>query len=347
MNEVSKEKEEQTPPQSYRSFSGVERAAILLLSLGEDDAAMVMRGLGPKEVQKVGVAMASLPHVSREIVHKILAEFITNAKGQSTLGVNSDAYIRNVIIKAVGEEKAKSILDLILLGASTKGMDTLKWMDPRAVADIVRLEHPQIIAIVLSFLESDQAAEVLSMLPERARPDILLRIATLSGVNPVALQELNDIMEKQFSGKTAVKSSGIGGVQISANILNYLEPSLEAQIMETMHSTDSEIASRIQDLMFTFENLLEMDDRSIQVLMREIPSEVLILALKASDEAMREKFYKNMSKRAAEMFKDDLESKGPIKLSDAQAAQKEVLSITKRLADAGEISLSKGGEQYV
>ncbi len=331
----------------HAAVSGVERAAILLLSLGEDDAAMVMRGLGPKEVQKVGVAMAGMPHVSREKVQAVLSDFVTIAQGQTALGVNSDSYIRNVIIKAVGEEKAKGILDLILLGASTKGLDTLKWMDPRAVADVIRLEHPQIIAIVLAYLESDQAAEVLSLLPERLRPDVLMRIATLEGINPVALQELNDIMEKQFSGKTAVKSSGIGGIKTTANILNHLDSTMESQIMEHIHETDSEMASNIQDLMFVFENLLEVDDRGVQTLLREVSSDILLVALKGSDDAMKEKFFKNMSRRAAEMLKDDLEAKGPVRLSEVETAQKEILAIARRMADAGEISLGASSEQYV
>ncbi|CAK0776188.1 flagellar motor switch protein FliG [Gammaproteobacteria bacterium] len=339
------ESSENTQPVQH--VSGVERAAILLLSLGEDDAALVMRGLGPKEVQKVGIAMAAMPHVSRETVQTVLSDFVETAQGQTALGVNSDSYIRNVIVKAVGEEKAKGILDLILLGASTKGLDTLKWMDPRAVADVIRLEHPQIIAIVLAYLEADQAAEVLSILPERVRPDILLRIATLEGINPVALQELNDIMEKQFSGKTAVKSSGIGGIKTTASILNFLDSAMESQIMENIHEVDSEMASRIQDLMFVFENLLEVDDRGIQALLREVASDTLLVALKGSDDAMKEKFFKNMSRRAAEMMKDDLENKGPVRLSDVETAQKEVLSIARRMADAGEISLGAGGEQYV
>ncbi|CAK0756817.1 flagellar motor switch protein FliG [Gammaproteobacteria bacterium] len=330
-----------------KALSGVERAAILLLALGEDDAAVVMRGLGPKEVQKVGIAMASVPHVSRETVQSVLSDFVNSAQDQTALGVNSDSYIRNVIVKAVGEEKAKNILDLILLGASTKGLDTLKWMEPRAVADVIRLEHPQIIAIVLAYLEPDQAAEVLSILPERVRPDILLRIATLEGINPIALQELNDIMERQFSGKTAVKSSGLGGIKTTASILNFLDSTMESQIMENIHEVDSEMASRIQDLMFVFENLLDVEDRGIQALLREVPSETLLLAIKGSDEAMKEKFFKNMSKRAAEMLKDDLDSKGPVKISEVEVAQKEILSIARRMADAGEISLSGGSEQYV
>jgi len=331
----------------FSALTGVERAAILLLTLGEDDAAFIMRNLRPKEVQKVGIAMASMPHVAHETVMKVLAAFIEMTQGQTALGINSENYIRNVITKAVGEEKAKGILDLITVGVSTKGLDTLKWMDPRAVADVVRLEHPQIIAIVLAYLEADQAANVLSLLSERIRADVLLRIATLEGINPVALQELNDIMERQFSGKSAVKSSGIGGLKTTANILNFLDSSIQAQIMESFQSADAELATRVQDLMFVFENLMEADDRSIQSLLREISQDTLLVALKGTEEGMREKFFKNMSRRGAAQLKDDIEAKGPVKLSDVETAQKEILGIARRMADAGEINLGGSGEQYV
>jgi flagellar motor switch protein FliG len=332
---------------SLATVSPVERAAILLLTLGEEDAAAVLRNLGPKEVQKVGIAMAGLSNVSRETVLAVLSEFTQTVGIQTALGMDSDSYIRNVLIKALGEEKARGLIDRILLGSSTKGLDTLKWMDPRAVADVIRLEHPQIIAIVLAYLDADQAAEVLCLLPERVHHDVLLRIATLDGINPVALQELNQIMEKQFSGKAGVKASLVGGVKIAASILNFLDSSLESQIMERIHEADSELATRMQDLMFVFENLLEVDDRGIQSLLREVSSDNLLIALKGADDAMKEKFFKNMSRRAAEMLREDLEAKGPVRLSDVETAQKEILSAARRMADAGEINLGNGGEQYV
>ncbi len=335
------------PGTALQTIAGAERAAILLLTLGEEDAASILRNLGPKEVQKVGISMAGQTNIPRDKVMSVLEGFLHEVENQTAIGVDSDSYIRNVLVKALGEDKAGGLIDRILLGANTKGLDTLKWMDPRAVADVIRMEHPQIIAIVLAYLEGDQAAEVLELLPERVRHDVLLRIATLDGVNPIALQELNEIMERQFTGKTAAKASMVGGIKTAANILNFLESAMESQIMERIHEVDGEIASRIQDLMFVFENLLDVDDRGIQTLLREVSSDNLLLALKGADEAMKEKFFKNMSKRAAEMMREDLEAKGPVRLSEVETAQKEILAVARRMADAGEINLGTGGEEYV
>ncbi|HKJ72027.1 MAG TPA: flagellar motor switch protein FliG [Gammaproteobacteria bacterium] len=329
-------------------FSGTERAAILLMSLGEQDAAQVLRHMGPKEVQKVGAAMAAMGNISRAQVTGVLEQFVDTVENQTSLGVGSDEYVRKVLVDALGEDKAGSLIDRILLGHNTKGLESLKWMDARAVAEIIRLEHPQIMAIVLSYLDSDHSADVLSYLPDRVRPDVLLRIATLDGIQPSALQELDEIMEKQFSGKDNVKASSVGGVKVAANILNFVETSMEAEILESLKETDGDLGQSIQDLMFVFDNLIDVDDRGIQALLREISSENLIIALKGADEGLREKIFKNMSKRAAEMLKDDLEAKGPVRLSEVEAAQKEILSIARRMADAGEIVLGgKGAEQYV
>jgi len=329
-------------------FSGTERAAILLMSLGEQDAAQVLRHMGPKEVQKVGAAMAAMGNISRAQVTGVLEQFVDTVENQTSLGVGSDEYVRKVLVDALGEDKAGSLIDRILLGHNTKGLESLKWMDARAVAEIIRLEHPQIMAIVLSYLDSDHSADVLSYLPDRVRPDVLLRIATLDGIQPSALQELDEIMEKQFSGKDNVKASSVGGVKVAANILNFVETSMEAEILESLKETDGDLGQSIQDLMFVFDNLIDVDDRGIQALLREISSENLIIALKGADESLREKIFKNMSKRAAEMLKDDLEAKGPVRLSEVEAAQKEILSIARRMADAGEIVLGgKGAEQYV
>jgi flagellar motor switch protein FliG len=253
-----------------------------------------------------------------------------------------------VLVQALGEDKAGGMIDRILRGANTKGLETLKWMDPRAVAEIIRLEHPQIIAIVLSYLESDQAAEVLQYFPERVRVDVIMRIATIDGIQPVALAELNEIMEKQFSGNTNVKTSTVGGVKSAADILNFLDSSIEADIMDNIKEVDSDFGQQIQDLMFVFDNLLDVGDRDIQTILREISSDSLVLALKGADDELKEKIFKNMSKRAAEMLRDDLEAKGPVKLSDVESAQKEILAVARRLAEAGDISLGgSGGDEYI
>lgn len=336
------------PEVNISKINGIERAAILLLSLGETDAAAVLRHMGPKEVQKVGSAMATLSNVSKDQVAAVLQDFATTVENQTNLGVGSEDYIRKVLVSALGEDKAGGVIDRILLGRNTKGLEALKWMDPRAVAEIIRLEHPQIIAIVLSYLESDQSAEVLGHLPERTRPDILMRIAALDGIQPSALHELDEILEKQFSGNTNVKSSSVGGVKAAANILNFVDSSQEGAIMDSIKEMDAEVGQKIQDLMFVFDNLIEIDDRGIQALLREVSSDSLLLALKGSDEGIKEKIFKNMSKRAAEMLRDDLEAKGPVKLSEVEGAQKEILAIARRMSESGDIVLGgKGADQYV
>jgi len=333
---------------STAKFSGVDRAAIFLLSLGETDAAQILKHMGPKEVQKVGAAMAAMANVSREQVQAILGDFIETVENQTALGVGSEEYIRRVMVDALGEEKAGTLIDRILLGRNTKGLESLKWMDARAVAEIIRLEHPQIMAIVLSYLDSDHAASVITYLPERVRIDVIMRIATLDGIQPAALAELDEIMERQFSGSNNVKSSSVGGVKAAANILNFVDSSMEGEIMELVKDADAELGQRIQDLMFVFDNLVDVDDQGIQALLREVSSDNLIIALKGADETVREKIFKNMSKRAAEMLRDDLEAKGPVRLSEVEIAQKEILAIARRMAEAGDIVLGgKGTEQYV
>lgn len=329
-------------------LDGTSRAAVLLLTLGEESAAEVLKHMGPKEVQRVGTAMAAMKNVPREQVSQVLQDFSETAREHTALGVGSEDYIRTVMMEALGEDKAKGLMDRILLGSSTKGLEALKWMDARAVAELIRLEHPQIQAIVLSYLDNDHAAEVISFFPERTRHDVLLRIATLDGIQPSALQELDDILERQFQGNQNVQSSSVGGIKAAADILNFVDSSLEGQILEAIKDVDAEIGQQIQDLMFVFDNLVEVDDRGIQSLLREVSSETLILALKGADEAMKEKIFSNMSKRAAEMMRDDLENKGPVRLSEVEGAQKEILAIARRMSESGELVLGgKGAEQFV
>ncbi len=336
-------------PEPTEKLNGTERAAVFLLSLGEEDAAQILKHMGPKEVQKVGAAMAALSNVSRTQVDEVLNEFVETVRNQTALGVGSEDYIRKVMIEALGEEKASPLIDRILLGSNTKGLEALKWMDARSVAEIIRLEHPQIMAIILSYLDSDQAAEVVNFLPKQVRSDVIMRIAALDGIPPSALAELDEILERQFaSGNANVKSSGVGGIKTAANILNFVDTAIEAEIMETIQDMDAEVSQQIQDLMFVFDNLADVDDSGIQALLREISSETLILALKGADENVKEKIFGNMSKRAAEMLRDDLEAKGPVRLSEVEAAQKEILAVARRMAEAGDIVLGgKGAEQFV
>lgn len=330
------------------SLNGIERAAVFLLSLGEEAASEVLRHIGPKEVHKVSAAMASMRKVSKEQVNIILNEFNEIVDDETALGVGSEEYLKSVLVKALGEDRAGNIIDRVLMGENVSGLEQLKWMDPRAIVEIIKLEHPQIISVVLSYLDSELSGEVLSMLPENTRADIVLRIATLDRLQPSALMELNNVIEKQFKGSDHLKSSSVGGLKTAAGMLNTMEPSAEALIIDRVSEVDSEMAEAIQDLMFVFDDLVSVDNRGIQMLLREISSETLVIALKGADDAIKEKIFENMSKRASEMLKEDLEAKGPVRLSDVEAAQKEILTIARRMEESGEISLSgKSSEEYV
>ena len=334
--------------ETHAARAGVDRAAILLLALGEQDAAQVLKHLDSRDVQRVGAAMAQLSGVSREEVSGVLANFAVNVEQQTSLGVGTDDYIRNVLIGALGPEKATAIIERILSGRSSRGLEALKWMEPRAVAGLLRYEHPQIIAIVLSYLAAEHAALVLMQLPEATRADVLMRVATLGGVHPNALNELDEVLEKQFASTSAgTSAAGFGGPKAAAEILNMVGAQ-EGPLIAQIAKTDEALSQKLQDLMFVFEDLLEVDDRGMQELLREVPGDKLIIALKAADDELKQKFFKNMSERAAQMMKDDLEARGPVRLSEVEAAQKEILVTTRRMADEGRLSLGgKGGETYV
>lgn len=325
----------------------LEQAAMLLMSLGEADAAEILKHLGPKEVQRLGTAMTQLSNVQQQEVEAVLSGFLNEVRTLTGLGMGSDNYIRNMLVTALGEDKANGLIDRILLGGNTTGLDTLKWMEARSVADIIRNEHPQIQAIVIAYLDSDQSAEIMSYFPDKVRLDIMMRVASLDSVQPSALQELNNILEKQFSGNAGSQTKTMGGIKVAAEIVNSLDSSIASELLESITDVDEDLGTQIQDLMFVFDNLKEVDDRGIQTLLREVSSDILIIALKGADEDLQEKIFKNMSKRAAELLKDDLETKGPVKLSEVEGAQKEILVIARRMADAGEINLGGGGEQML
>ncbi len=327
---------------------GAQNAAILLLTLGEKEAAEVLKHLSARDVQAVGSAMAALSGVSRDQVKQVLDKLESDMGSHTSLGVGTEEYIRKILVNALGENKAGGLIDRILLGRSGKGLESLKWMESRAIAEMVNQEHPQIIALVLAHLEPDQAAEVIGYLPERVRSDAIMRIATLDGVQPHALNELDEVMERQFSGSNKkLKSASVGGLKAAAEILNAMEGSRETELMTAIRGQDEALGAKIEDLMFVFEDLAGLDDRSMQTLLREVPSPVLIIALKGTEQEMRERIFANMSKRAADMMRDDLEVKGPVRLSEVDAAQKEVMTTARKLADAGQISLSSGGEEFV
>jgi flagellar motor switch protein FliG len=331
------------------SDEGVMKSAVLLLALGENEAAEVMKYLGPKEVQKLGAAMATMKSVGREQVDTAVTDFLTIADQNSDFGMDSDEYIRLVLTKALGEDKASGVLDRILQNRDSSGIESLKWMDAQTVAELILNEHPQIIATILVHLDADHASTVLGLFTERLRQDVMLRIATLDGVQPSALKELNDVLAKLLSGNESLKKQSMGGVKVAAEIMNYLNGDTEAALMEGLKSYDEDLAQKIMDTMFVFDDIIEIDDKGIQVMLREVQSETLIIALKGTTAEMREKIFKNMSSRAAEMMREDLESKGPVKLSEVEAQQKQMLQIVRRLADEGQIMLGgKGGDdQYV
>ena len=330
------------------ALNGVERAAILLLSLGEQEAAGVLKHIGPKGVRKVSAAMAALKNVSAEQARRVLDDFMSTVGNETAFGVGSQEYLKSVLVRALGEERASNVIGRVMMGDASAGLERLKWMDPQAILEVIKLEHPQIIAVVLSYLDSEQAAEVLSLLPEKGRTDVLLRIATLDRLQPSALQELNEVIENQFAGDTHVKSTTVGGIKTVASILNLMDNAEEVEIMDQISDYDAELGEKIQDLMFVFDDLAKINDRSIQSLLREVSSEILVLALKGAEQALKEKIFKNMSKRAGDMLRDDLEAKGPVRLSEVEAAQKEILAIARRLSAWGDINLDgKDGEEYI
>ena len=327
---------------------GIENGAILMLSLGEEGATEVFKHLGPREVQKLGLAMSNLKNITREKVEGVLSAFRSRAEEKSPLGLNSGEYLRKVLTNALGDDKAGNLIDRILHGGDTSGIEGLKWMDSAAVAELIRSEHPQIIATILVHLDRDQASEILSLLAERLRNDVVLRIATLDGIQPSALRELNDVLTKLLSGNNNLKKSPMGGVRAAAEILNFMSGNVEGAVMESVKEYDADLAQRILDEMFVFENILGIDDRGIQLLLREVQSESLIVALKGAPEELREKIFSNMSQRASEMLRDDLEAKGPVRGSEVEAEQKEILKVVRRLADEGQISLGgKADDVYV
>ena len=292
--------------------------------------------------------MAGLTQVTNSQMELVMQKFVGAIGEQTSLGMGSDQYIRNMLTTALGADKAGGIIDRILLGRNSKGLEQLKWMDARAIAELIRHEHPQIIAIVMSFLDPDQAAGVLSEFPERVRTDVIMRVASLDGIQPAALQELDEILEKQFSGGANVQSSSLGGIKKAADILNFVDGMIESKVIEQISESDDELSQQIQDNMFVFENLIDIDDRGMQTLLREVSSDQLLLAMRGAPEPLRDKIFKNMSSRAAEMLKDDLEAAAPVKLSDVEASQKEILTVARRLSEAGEINLGGGaGEAFI
>jgi flagellar motor switch protein FliG len=328
--------------------TGVDRAAIFLLTLGEKEAAEVLRHMSAQDVQLVGTAMTSIIDVTRDEISDVVATFMNEAERQTSLGAGTTDFVRKALISAMGEDEASGLLDQIQLGRASKGLEALRWMEPRTVVDLIRNEHPQIIALVLSYLEPEKTAKILALLPEPMHSDLMLRVATLDGVQPAALQELHLVMERQFQNAGRVSTAGVGGPRAVAEILNSLGPKAQASLIGEITAVDEPLGTRIQDLMYTFDDLMGLEDRAMQEVLRQVPTDVLLLALKATDEALKEKIFKNMSQRAAETLRDDLEARGPVRLVEVEAAQKEITATARRLAEEGTINLGPvSGEDYV
>lgn len=326
---------------------GVERAAILLLGMGEENAANVMKYLEPRQVQKLGMKMSTLSSVSESMLQEIIRDFLSEIKQQASFGVDSEEYVKKVLHDALGPEQAESFLNRILATEQQDGLYKLKWLEPRSVADLIRNEHPQVIATILTNLDSEQAAEVLTFLSTDRKVEVLMRMCSIDTIKPEAMTALNQVIEGQLEGLKQGKVTTSGGVSAVADVINYLDSSIETQVLEKIGEVDPDLSDKIQEKMFVFENLADVDGRSIQTILREVSTENLLFALKGATERVKNKIFSNMSKRAAGLLADDLEAQGPLKVSEVETAQKEILAVARKLAETGEINLGGKGEEMI
>ncbi|KTD07220.1 flagellar motor switch protein FliG [Legionella jamestowniensis] len=329
-------------------MDGIERAAILLLGMGEKNAAEVLKHLEPRQVQKVGMAISTMSSVSKAKMQGVLGEFLNAIEDQTSLTVDAENYLRTILINALGEENAIPFIDRILVSDKDSGLNRLKWLDARLIADVIRNEHPQIIATILIHLDSEQSAEVVSYFSSEKRAEVLLRMCTIDTVKPEAISELGHVIERQLSGQKVGKTASAGGIKSVADVINFLDGSVETDVLDRIQEWDTELCEKIKDKMFVFENLVDMDNRSVQTLLRDISTEQLMLALKGTTEPVKEKIFGNMSKRAADLLRDDLEMQGPVKVSEVEKAQRDILAIARSLAEEGKIALgTKGGDEMI
>ena len=324
--------------------SGVEDAAIMLMSMGEEEASEVFKHLLPKEVQRLGETIAKLKAVPRERYESVVENFLKLAEAEHLLVADSDEYVRSVLRKALGEEKASLLLERILAGNDVTGIESLKWMEAQSVAELLRNEHPQIVAAILVHLEYDQTSQILKLLPDRMRNEVLMRVATLDGIQPAALKDLNEVLSNVLSGSDRARKSQLGGVKSAAEILNMMGSSVETSVLDYIRESDGDLAQKIMDNMFTFDDMIKLDDKAIQMVLKEVQSESLVISLKGATPELRERIFKNMSSRAAETLREDLETRGPVRVTDVEAEQKELLKVVRRLVEEGEISMGGGSD---
>lgn len=330
-----------------RLLSGTQKCAILMLLLGEDEAAEILKNLSPREVQQLGTAMYSVADVDQKTVNLVLDEFLSIIKAQTSIGLGADSYIRRMLIKALGEDKAGSILTRITPSNSSKGIEILEWMDARSIAEMIEGEHPQIIGLIVAQLDYAVAADVLVLLPDEIQHEVLQRVATLDSVQPEAIEQLERVMQLQFQANTSLRASKIGGVKAAAKIMNFTQSATEQRIMKNLLKLDKGLMTSIQENMFVFENLIAVDDKNLGILMRNIEPEDLAIALKGADERLRDKIMGCMSARAAAAIIDEMEAKGPMRVTEVQEAQKRIIAIARKLSDAGTMVLAGRGDDYV
>src|ERR1700712_1338743 len=328
--------------------AGLEDSAILLMSLGEEEAAGVLRHLSPREVQSLGATIARMTSVPKDRLDAVLAKFTNLASNRSALVADTNGYVRNVLRKALDEDKANLLIDRILQNGDISGIEGLKWMDAASIGEMLRHEHPQIVAAVLVHLDTDQAAAVLKTFGERQRNEVLVRVATLDGIQPSALKDLSDVMARMVTGGEQARMAPLGGVKTAAEMINLLGTSIETAALDYIREADNDLAQRVMDNLFTFDDLMRVDDRGIQALLKEVQSESLVIALKGAKPELRERVLKNMSTRAAETLKEELDARGPVRVAEVEAEQKELLKIVRRLAEEGQLVIGGGsGDDFL
>ena len=342
------EQEREDKRKVFDNLSGTQKSAILMMLLGEDEASEILKNLTPKEVQHIGTAMYSVEGLDQDTVNKVLDEFLAIIKEQTSLGLGAGDYIQNVLNKALGNDRAQSILGRITPTESSNAIEILEWMDSRAISELISDEHPQIIALIISYLDPAQASDVLVMLDEKVQPEIIKRIATIQTVQPDALKNLELVMQKKFAANTSLRASQVGGVKAAASIMNFMKGEDEQKIFKEVAKFSKNLMTDIQEAMFVFDNLIKSDDKSMQVIIRSVETEDLVLAMKAADEELQEKMFSCMSQRAAANVQDEMDALGPVRLSEVQEAQKRIINTARRLSDEGTIVLAgRGGDDYV
>ncbi len=332
----------------FEELTGTQKSAILMMLVGEDEATEILKNLSPREVQHLGASMYSVQGLDQDTVNLVLDEFLAIIKEQTSLGLGAGNYIRNVMTKALGDERAQSVLSRITPTSTERPIEILDWMDARSISELILDEHPQIIALIISYLDHGQASDVLAQLPEEAQADVITRVATLQTVQPEALRELEIVMQRKFQANTSLRASQVGGVPAAAKIMNFLTQDIEARIMSALKDNDEDLMVAIQESMFVFDNLIMSDDKSMQIIIRSVDNEDLVLALKGADEPLSEKILSCMSTRAAANIKDELDALGPVRLTEVQEAQKRIINVARRLSDEGSIVLAgRGGDDFV